>query len=67
MILYISILNSIALAFLTKSNELKKTSKRLIYLLSAIQIGVIGLYLWSYYNNYPIAWIYDPFPWLLVD
>jgi len=65
MIIYFSIINSIILACLTRDNEAKNTSKRLILILISLQIVLVGIYLWSYYNNRYISWIHDPFPWLI--
>lgn len=60
MIIWLSILNSIALAVLTKKDKQEKG----IIALTILQVVLIGIYLVNYYFGQYSVWINDPFPWL---
>lgn len=61
MIIWLSILNSIALAVLTKKDKQEKP----IIILTILQVVLIGIYLINYYFGHHSVWIINnPFPWL---
>ena len=60
MLLYLSILNGIALAVLTQ----KPNHKKIIVWLALLQIALAVIYLLNYYWGDYSIWINDPFPWI---